>query len=245
MRKLVIGLLFAVVLSVLVVSAQVTCNDPDEAPNPEDSLTTVAEVRYGITPKTDECVSGRDGYHKDPSLWVREYYCTTTRTPEGANITQRMHKDYECARYGFEKCEGGKCIGGAGTGTSVKKPTYEPPRCGDKKIQADLDEQCDPPDDICYVNEQIGICTRPVNGFGGCLCKLYKGGAAPAAEPAQNVSEEPEEAPPAEAEEEEAVEEEREPLPTGEVEETKGVGFTRSIANAVKRFFAWIGSWFD
>ncbi len=249
MRKLVLGLLIGLIISMLAVSAQVTCTDPDEEDNPEDSLDTVAEVKYGITPKTDECVSDRDGYHKDPSAWVREYYCTTTTAGEGQTVVQRSHKDYECSRYGFDKCEGGKCVGGkaSGSGTSVKKPVYEPPRCGDRVIQPDS-EQCDPPDDICYLNEQIGICTRPVNGFGGCQCKLYKGGAAPAEAP-QNVSEEPEavveepEEAPEEAKEESA-EEEREPLPTGEIEEPKGIGFTRSVSNAFKRFFSWIGSWF-
>jgi hypothetical protein len=256
MQKLVWGLLLCLLLSTTAALAQVVCKDLDEEPNIEDSLDTAAKVEYGITPKTDECVSGKDGYHKDPSSWVREYYCAETTIGEGQKAVQRVYKDFDCTRFGYDKCEGGKCMGKPEAAAKPRAP--EQPRCGDKILQSERGEQCEPPDDICYVNEQIGICTRPdkVTNLGGCQCKLYKPGAAPEAPPAEHPPAPapverppapPTEAPPAEAPpiEQPPAEEERAPLPTEEAEEPKGIGFTRSISNAVKRFFAWIGSWFD
>ena len=263
MRKLVWITALMLLISAIAAAA-VECDDLDEQPDIEDTLDSKAIVEYGIEDKADTCVSGKDGYSKDPSSWVREYYCE--ESPAGGESTgtimQRKYKDFDCTRYGFEKCEGGKCVGGAkaGTNTTVKKPTVTQPSCGDDKVQSDRGEQCDPPDGICYIGTDIGICTRPASGgFGGCQCKLYKGGsgtatpetttettatttttAKPAATeaeetPAEQTPEEPEKAPTAE---------EREPLPT-EYEPPAGISVTRGISNGIKSFFHWIGSWFD
>jgi hypothetical protein len=264
------ALVWMTALMLLISAAAVTaidCDDLDEQPDIEDTLHTKAIVEYGIEDKADTCVSGKDGYTKDPSTWVREYYCE--ESPAGGEgtgtVMQRKYKDFDCTRYGFEKCEGGKCVGGAKASTntsSVKKPAAAQPSCGDHKVQADRGEQCDPPDDICYVGSDIGICSRPASGgFGGCQCKLYKGGSGtatpetatetaatttttvkPAAEE-KAPEEAPAEQPPAEPEKAPTAEE-REPLPT-EYEPPAGIGVTRGISNGIKSFFRWIGSWFD
>lgn len=258
MRKLVWITALMLLISAVTVAA-VECNDLDEQPDIEDTIDSKAIVEYGIEDKYDTCVSGQGGYTKDPSTWVREYYCAEVAAggEESGKIMQRQYKDFDCTRHGFTKCEGGKCVGGTTSTntTAVKKPTQ--PSCGDKKVQADRGEQCDPPDSICYAGSDIGICTRPTTGgFGGCQCKTYKGGtetttetettetttttAKPAATeektPAKETApEEPVKAP---------TEEEREPLPT-EYEPPAGISVTRGISNAFKSFFRWIGSWFD
>ncbi len=257
MHKLVWGMLIVLLFSVFAVHAVVECNDLDEQPDIEDTLDSAAKVEYGIEDKTDICVSGRDGYSKNPSTWVREYYCATVSGGEGPSTVQRKYEDFDCTRFGFTKCDGGKCTGTtSGTSGSTATPTSTSPFCGDKKIQTERGEQCDPPDDICYLTEKIGICTRPIGKIGGCQCKLYQTGetAAPEAppeeeetpEPPGETPDEPEEQPPEEPPKAEPVAQpaEREPLPT-EFQETGGIGVTRGITNTVKRFFSWIGSWFD
>jgi hypothetical protein len=268
MRKFLSAVIALLILTAASVLADTPCNDEDRSPvgggTIEDYIEDADTVEYGLTDKTDECVSGRDGYHKDPSSWVREYYCANV-----SGTIQRTHKDIDCVREGYTKCEAGRCTGktggSSGTAASTPKPA-EQPRCGDGKLQRERGEQCESPDDICYLNDKIGICTRnDAKGFGGCQCKVYAGGSGTAEtppEPSANVTpppaetetppaekpEEAEEQPPAEeqeapAPEETPVAEEREPLP--EYDESKGIGVTRSITNGVKRFFRWIGSWFD
>ncbi len=266
MRKLVLGLLALLLFSAMTAFA-VECNDLDEQPDIEDTLDTAAKVEYGITPETDKCVHGKDSYSQDPGPWVREFFCETVSGCEGGQmIVKRTYEDFECARYGFEKCEGGRCVGGKATPSATKKPASAQPICGDKTVQSERGEQCDPPDDICYLDvdgkSKIGVCTRPdpVTKIGGCACKLYQAsGTATPEQPEEKKEEAPPVTPPAEepeqppetqppAPEEKAVEPppaEREPLPTEKMEEPQGVGVTRAITNTVKRFFSWIGSWFD
>lgn len=260
MRKLILGLLAFVLFSAVTVFA-VACNDLDEQPDIEDTIDTAAKVEYGITPETDKCMHGAESYSQDPGPVVREFFCETVPASEGQTIVKRAYKDFECARYGFEKCEGGKCVGGQTTPGTTKRQASVQPSCGDKTVQSERGEQCDPPDDICYLDvngkSQVGICTRPdpVTKIGGCTCKLYQAsGTATPEQPEEKKEEAPLVTQPAEepeqpsAPEEKLVEQppaEREPLPTEEMEAPRGVGVTRAITNAVKRFFSWIGSWFD
>ncbi len=237
----------------------VECIDSDDGPTernrPEPYIAEKASVSYGLSEKFDECVSNEDGYHLDPSNWVREYYCQNV-----SDIVQRVYIDYDCVRYGYTGCAGGKCIGKNATKTTTHVDTG--PACGNKRV--DPGEQCDPPDKICYdTSGNIGICTRAnAQGFGGCQCKTYKG-AESTEGPVQNVTVQqnetappvvtpPEEQPPVQPEEEPKAEPEpaaeqppaeRAPLPT-ELDNSNGIGVTRGITNAVKRFFRWIGSWF-
>ncbi len=257
MKKLAV---IAAILLLLCASAAfaVECIDSDKGPesksHPEPYIAEKGSVSYGLSEKFDECVSNEEGYHKDPSNWVREYYCKDT--PDGA---QRAYFDIDCAKYGYTGCAGGKCIGKNATQTTTRV-VETGPKCGNHKV--DPGEQCDPPDKICYdTSGNIGICTRAnAQGYGGCQCKVYKGAekteeqvqnvtvqqnatppAAPKEEPPAQPKEEPEEAPKAEPP---AVPEERAPLPT-EFENSKGIGVTRGITNAVRRFFRWIWGWFD
>lgn len=258
MRKLpVITVLFLLVCSIPAFA--VDCTDSDSGgTEPEPYIGEKASVTYGLTEKFDECVSGKDGYHLATSPWVREYYCITEN-----DLVLRKYKDYDCTRYGYTKCEDGKCIGKAGTGANATKvKTVEAPRCGDHKV--DAGEQCDPPDKICYDDSgNIGQCTKPnAKGFGGCQCKIL-GSTAKVEEtnttvaPVTTTTTPPATPPPATTTPPAAVQppapttppaeqapEDRAPLPTEDLDSSNGVGMTRGISNAVKRFFSWIGSWF-
>ena len=140
MRKLIFAVMFFILLSAVTVYAAELCKDLDEQPDLDDTYDSAAKVKYGITDKTDVCLSNRDGYSMDTSRWLREYYCD--------DDDKRAHKDIECVRYGFDKCEGGKCVGASGTAPTVKKITSPTEACGNKKIEAELGEKCDPPDSI-------------------------------------------------------------------------------------------------
>ncbi|MEM4247035.1 MAG: hypothetical protein QXR48_01955 [Candidatus Woesearchaeota archaeon] len=255
MRKLAIIALFCILLNISSVFA-VDCIDSDEEDDIDKTIDEKGSVTYGLTEKFDECVSGKDGYHVNTGRFVREYYCGKV-----GDVVQRRYEDIDCERKGYTKCEEGRCVGKtSSTTTSTTKQTG--PLCGNHKL--DAGEQCDPPDKICYDTAgNIGICTRPnAQGFGGCQCSTYKG-AKSTEEPVQNVTVQqnttapaqplppPVEQPPAPKAEEQppaeqppAEQKERPPLPI-EFEESKGISVTRGITNAVKRFFRWIGSWFD
>mgnify|MGYP007051595310 CR=1 FL=1 len=250
-------ILFSAVL-VLADGSSVKCIDSDSEDDLEDSIGEKGSVTYGLTEKYDECVSSEGGYHLSTSRWVREYYCLNI-----SGVIQRQHKDFDCARYGYTKCEEGRCVGKTTAANLTKAAKPAGPLCGNHQI--DAGEQCDPPDKICYDSSgKIGICTRPnAQGFGGCQCKTYKG-AETTPEPVQNVTvqqnttappaPQPEPAQPKEEPKEEPDEEpkaepaaplaERAPLPV-EFEDSRGISVTKGITNAVKRFFRWIGSWFD
>ncbi len=232
MRKLTV-ILALLLLCTLAVYA-VDCIDSDSNEDIEKSIDEKGSVSYGLTEKFDECVSNIDGYHMSTSRFVREYYCSNV----SENI-QRVSEDYDCERYGYTKCEEGRCIGKNTTATSAGAPRAAGPMCGNHKT--DPGEQCDPPDKICYDdNGKIGVCTRPnAQGFGGCQCKTLGGTAKPAeTPPAQNVTVQknetvpaPNEEPKVEPKAEEPVkepetppaEEERAPLPT-ELDDAKGIG---------------------
>jgi hypothetical protein len=254
MRKLVWMLAFLILVSatsVLVANASAPCTDTDNGPTsesrPEPFISELGVVKYGITDRSDECISNDEGYHLDPSSWVREYYC-------GGNPVQRLHTDVDCTRYGYTGCSGGKCVGKENA--SRTREIAEGPKCGNKRL--DPGEQCDPPDKICYVEGNIGVCTRET-----CQCKLYKpkSGAEPAEQPPAATTSEPkpeeqpqasqhaaspaaEQPPAATPTEQPPTAAERTPLPT-EFESAKGISVTRSITNSVKRFFSWIAGWFS
>jgi hypothetical protein len=266
MRKFVWALLFCLALSAVLAAAadgQATCTDSDNGggDDAEPYIGIRGSVTYGIMEKFDTCISAEGGYHYENSSWIREYYCANV-----SEVVQRTSKDYDCTRYGYTMCQDGKCIGKAGGPSNTTKRASTGPSCGNKVV--DAGEQCDPPDKICYLNDNIGICTRPnAQGFGGCQCKLYKGGETTTTETTQTVAPAPVTPPPAATPPPAQVtpppaaatppvvqppaqttapaetEKERAPLPT-ELDNSNGVGITRGITNAVKSFFKWIGSWF-
>ncbi len=259
MRKLTV-ILALLVLCTLAVHA-VDCTDSDAEDDIEKSLDEKGSVTYGLTEKFDSCVSNIDGYQLSTSRFVREYYCSNV----SGNV-QRVSKDYDCERYGFTRCEEGRCVGKNTTATygSTTSTTTAGPLCGNHKI--DAGENCDPPDKICYdADSNIGVCTRPnAQGFGGCQCKTLGSTSTttptttttvvqnvtvqknetvtqPKEEPKVEPKEEPKEEPVKETET--TSEEERAPLPV-DFDDSKGISVTRGITNSVKRFFKWIGSWF-
>jgi hypothetical protein len=237
----------------------VDCTDSDRDDDVKKTIDEKGSVTYGLTEKYDECVSSEDGYHMGTSRFVREYFC---QADSGGNIL-RKYEDIDCERYGYTKCEDGRCIG-KNTTASYTGTTSQPagPSCGNKKI--DAGEQCDPPDKICYDdNSNIGQCTRPnAKGFGGCQCKTLGDTekvetpvqntttvtttttTAPAAQPATPPATAPAAQPAPTTPPAEQAPEERAPLPTEDLDSSNGIGITRGITNAVKKFFRWIGSWF-
>ncbi|MEM4239821.1 MAG: hypothetical protein QXM31_01765 [Candidatus Woesearchaeota archaeon] len=256
MRKLALIALFCILLNITSVLA-VDCIDSDKDDDIKKTIDEKGSVTYGLTEKFDECVSGKDGYHVSTGRFVREYYCTKV-----SDVLQRKYEDIDCERYGFTRCEEGRCIGKNTTATYTgTSSTTTGPTCGNHKL--DAGEQCDPPDKICYDNDgNIGQCTRPnAQGFGGCQCKTLASAStqtaqqtttvqhnvttttqppttqAPAAQPQPAQQ-------PAPTEQTPSAPEERSPLPTENFDDSKGISVTRGIANAVKRFFRWIGSWF-
>lgn len=246
-QKLVLAAIMLLILPVVL--AQVTCTDTDTGgTDPEPQIGEQGRVKYGLTEKADTCISGKAGYSVSEGQWIREYFCDND---------QRESKDYDCTRYGFEKCEQGVCVGKEKVKAEKKtRRAALPPRCGDEIVQPERGEECERPDDICYKNDSVGICTRPnEQGFGGCKCKLYKTEEKPS-EVEEEVIEEPE-APPEVAEEipekpekkpEEAPEEVVvEEVPEEPEEELKpvGIGVTKAIANAVAAFFNWIAGLFS
>lgn len=251
MRKIVfLALIFLALCAFNVAAAATTtCSDPDESGDPEDSIGDIATVKYGLTDKTDECVSGKDGYRIETGNWVREYYCANV-----SGVVQRTSKEFDCLRYGYTKCESGRCTGKDGSSTSSTPKPAAKPQCGDRILQKDRGEQCEPPDAVCYLGTSIGVCTRAnAQGLGGCQCKLYSGSTAeetPTPEetvsptPAKNETPEVTEAPEKTEEPAPTVTETREPLPE-DLAQSNGIGVTRAITNSVKQFFRWMGSWFD
>lgn len=237
MKKLVV--LAAVLLILPAVLAQVTCTDTDNGgEKPEPFIGQKGKVKYGLSEKADVCVNDKDGFSVQSGRWVREYYCANE---------QRVSDDYDCTRYGYLKCEDGACTGKeAAKARQEAQQAAEPARCGDEIVQPERGEECERPDDICYKNDQIGICTRPgKTGLGGCLCKVYGAGeeapetpAAGEAPPAQPVTETTPPVEPAPPLPEAPAEEPAQPeeLP----EKPAGVGFTRTVTNAVKKFFKWM-----
>jgi hypothetical protein len=260
MRKLpiIVVMLLLSAAAVIAVECTDTDNGPTSTSKPDPFIGERGVVKYGIMEKADTCISNQDGYHLEGGIWLREYFCANV-----SGEVQRTYEDYDCTRYGYTICNEGKCTGKTGTGSSSTPRVATGPSCGNKKV--DSGEQCDPPDSICYLNDVIGICTKAnAQGFGGCQCKLYKGGSStttapvetttvtttpppvvtppPAPTPAPTTPPAAEQ-PPAQAPEPAETPKERAPLPTEDLN-SNGIGITRGISNAVKRFFSWIGSWF-
>ncbi|MBS3147342.1 hypothetical protein J4219_00490 [Candidatus Woesearchaeota archaeon] len=165
MRKITIALLFILIIPSAFAAL---CSDTDGggASNKDSALKTKGSVTYGITPMIDTCLTSEEGVSTNSSKWLREYFCEND---------QRQNKVYDCTKYGYDRCTNGECVG-SGSNQSTTTRTEEPVNaCGNKRLEKDKGEQCDPPGSICFgkTSEQYGVCNPD------CTCKISK--SAPAA----------------------------------------------------------------
>lgn len=159
--KHVLWLLVVLVLSLSVSAA--LCSDADSggASNKDAALKQASSVKYGVTTQFDVCLTSEEGVSTNKSKYLREYFCDND---------QRQSKVYDCVRYGYQGCENGACYG-AGSGTQNTSTTSTPvSACGNKRVEKDKGEQCDPPGSICFgkTTAQYGSCNPD------CTCKIAK-----------------------------------------------------------------------
>lgn len=161
MRKLLIIVLIALA-AVSVFAADPLCKDFDNggARSSDDALKTKEKVEYGITDAVDTCLTAEEGVSTNSGRWLKEYYC---------GDDQRRYEVYDCIKLGYEGCENGACKGKAGsngtTSTSTPKPVVS---CGNKIVEKDKGENCDPPGSICFGKStaEYGTCQN------NCQCKI-------------------------------------------------------------------------
>lgn len=168
MKKVLMALLFLLLASG--VYAQVQCVDTDGGGKDgnDDALKNKGEAKVGITPKVDVCLTSEEGVSINESKYLKEYYCTSDN--------QVSSEVYDCTREGYEGCRNGACYGSGSSSSqnasssSSKQVVY----CGNKILEKDKGEQCDPPDSICFgkTKAQYGICSKT------CQCQI-SGAAEP------------------------------------------------------------------
>lgn len=156
-----------VLFLVLAVSAAADlCADTDNGPvnenNPSDAVLAMrGTVEYGITDKDDVCLTSPSGVSTDESPFLQEFFCEDDR---------RESEVYTCTDYGFTGCKDGACIGKNVTPSNQTNQTPSQPvsQCGNKIVEKDAGETCDPPGSICFGDDvsQYGQCTDT------CTCKL-------------------------------------------------------------------------
>jgi hypothetical protein len=177
MRGLIIVLALIVVLSVAAHAAtplnESLCTDTDGggAKSKDAALKVSGEVKYGITSQSDVCLTSETGVSTNSSKWLKEYFC---------NNDKRESQAYDCTRLGFTSCLNGECKGaasGSGSGSTSNQTQQTQPTsvCGNKVIDKNKGEECDPPNHICFgkTSDQYGLCDS------NCKCKIS--GAAQAA----------------------------------------------------------------
>ncbi|RMD58565.1 hypothetical protein D6825_00370 [Candidatus Woesearchaeota archaeon] len=156
-----------VLILALSASAQV-CTDTDGGgakSKDKSALETLGRVKYGLTEKTDSCViSARSEVRTNSSKYLLEYYC-------GDGL--RESEIYDCTREGYTGCQDGKCVGASSGSSSSGSEQYTPQaveHCGNKIVEKDKGEQCDPPGSICFgkTTAQYGSCQAD------CSCKIAK-----------------------------------------------------------------------
>ena len=162
MQKIFILLFF--VLAAAVYAQEPGCSDTDGGKD-ESALGRRGDVKYGITTQTDVCLTSEEGVSINKSKWVKEYYC------DGSPL-KRESRVFDCTREGFSGCENGACVSSGGTSggntTSVPRPVVQVNACGNKQLEKDKGEECDPPDSICFgkTSKQYGQCGL------NCKCKI-------------------------------------------------------------------------
>ena len=158
MRGLII-VVMVLVLAVVVSASNVSlCTDTDGggAKSKDAALKTKGEVKYGLTSMVDTCLTSQEGVSTNQSKWLKEYFCEND---------QRKSEVYDCIRYGFSGCENGEC---KGTSTQSQEQTQPVSACGNKILEKEKGEECDPPNKICFgkTSAQYGLCD------GNCKCRI-------------------------------------------------------------------------
>ncbi len=218
------------------------CTDSDDGPDggmhPTDEvLKTKASTKYGITTAKDICVIGLEtDVYAEESPYVKDYYCDNDK---------RKSAIFDCRDYGFEKCQDGACIGN-GTGATVKRPTRTIRDCGNKILDKDKGEECDPPESVCIEKDNYGMCQDD------CSCKWHNPKEPEQTEEDEEIQEEDneeetEEETEDEEEEDEEDEDEKE-LPDiserKDFTEEPGIKTTSSIAGFFKKIWNWFTNLF-
>lgn len=186
MNRAIILLTVAItILAIPVFSA--TCTDSDEGPidpsYPKEFISKPGNTSVAKTMLTDYCMHEKNGVKTGEGEWIKEYMCI-------GNLA--IGKDYKCSNYGYQKCISDKGLAACVTTgkttvtapkpvttaqntTTPKKPKVKlPPQCGDKQIQQERGEQCDPPGRLCVdADGYAGMCEKD------CKCKAYKKGELP------------------------------------------------------------------
>lgn len=162
MRWIIIAAL--VVFSALLVVADndssALCTDSDGGGerSADTALTVAGEVKYGITPMADTCITRENGISTGESAWLREYYCRDD---------QRESEEYDCVALGYDKCVDGACVGNT-TQAQQQQQVQEEEHCGNKILEKDEGEECDPPGSICFgkTSAEYGQCNN------NCQCEI-------------------------------------------------------------------------
>lgn len=137
------------------------CSDTDGGGGDEDdaAIKVKGSVKYGITSMEDTCLTATDGVSTASGKWLREYFCYQDH---------RNSETYDCVKLGGNCVQGACNITGTatnGSGSSTPKPVAA---CGNKILEKDKGEQCDPPGSICFgkTTAQYGSCQSD------CKCKI-------------------------------------------------------------------------
>lgn len=149
----------------IALAAEDMCTDSDKGPetgrNPSDDvLKTKGSTKYGIQTKEDICViSETADVQTEESYFLKEYYCDDSDT--------RKSVTFDCRDYGFEKCKDGICEGQGSTSTEDRVIDKSVKDCGNKILEKDKGEECDPPGSVCLEGDNYGMC------LDDCTCRWH------------------------------------------------------------------------
>jgi len=227
------------------------CVDKEASQNYE----VKGSLKYGAQDSLDTCISNKGGYSLSEGTWLKEYFCKDENT--------RDFDEVNCIHEKFTGCKDGACYGSASSQSS-SAPAVNVPACGNKKIEANTGEECDPPGKICF-----GLAGIPGQCSSSCKCEEYKKSAEvtpPVVCGDGNLSSSEEcekdsdcssseicddcncKAKPETAEENKTettiVVNMTVQTPENEYEPGAGIEVTKGVSGIVKRFFLWIAGWF-
>jgi len=167
MRWLAIFIFLSLAVSVLAADPPKLCTDSDNGGGDSNdvALETKGNVKYGITPMYDTCLTSRDGVSIETGVWLREYFCNSQ--------DQRKSEVYDCVRQGYDKCYAGACVktsSSANTSTTRRTTNVPQNSCGNDIVEKDKGESCDPPGEICFgrSSAEYGTCNSK------CTCDIAK-----------------------------------------------------------------------